>query len=245
MIPEELRSIDYKIDNEHEYWSSLDESWEKDEFALDPTRVTIDIRKTGKDGNEIKKILMDRFDIQVNKTTKTTILIIMHIGVTRGMVTYLLESLMTIAKEIKKKQDSYSEKKGDRSSSINETRAIKGTGRLNVMLTSQKLFHPKFCLSNITNNNIINIRDAAEAAKKESIVRYLLVDDKLKSEVSRGLVLISASIVTPYPPGFPILLPGQIVTSNIINALIKLGNTEVHGYNSEDGLLVFRDETCI
>ena len=48
--------------------------------------------------------------------------------------------------------------------------------------------------------------------------------------------------MTQYPPGFPILLPGQIVTSDIINALIKLGNTEVHGYSKEVGLLVFRDE---
>ena len=244
MIPEELRTKDYKFDKEHEYWSNLDESWEKDEFSLDPTRVTIDIRKTGKDGNEIKKILMDRFDIQVNKTTKTTILIIMHIGVTRGMVTYLLESLMTIAKEIDKKQDIHSEENDDQSSAINETRTIRGAESLNVMLTSQKIFHPSFCLSKIPSNNISNIRNAAEAAKKESTVKYVLVDDKLKSDVSRGIVLISATIVTPYPPGFPILLPGQIVTSDIINALLKLGNTEVHGYSKEDGLLVFRDESC-
>ena len=79
--------------------------------------------------------------------------------------------------------------------------------------------------------------------KKESTVKYVLVDDKLKSDVSRGIVLISATIVTPYPPGFPILLPGQIVTSDIISKLLKLGNTEVHGYSKEDGLLVFRDES--
>ena len=43
---------------------------------------------------------MDRFDIQVNKTTSNTVLIIIHIGATRGMVTYLLEALSTMAKEI-------------------------------------------------------------------------------------------------------------------------------------------------
>ena len=82
------------------YWRELDESWEKDEVTLDPTRITLDIEETGKSGNEIKRILMDRFDIQVNKTTSNTVLIIIHIGATRGMVTYLLEALSTMAKEI-------------------------------------------------------------------------------------------------------------------------------------------------
>ena len=100
-------------------------------------------------------------------------------------------------------------------------------------------------MSKIPDNNISNIRNAAEAAKRESTVKYIIVDDKLKSEINSGLVLVSASIVTPYPPGFPILLPGQMVTSDIINTIMKLGNTEIHGYNKKDGLLVFRNETYV
>ncbi len=241
MIPEALRSINYDIKKEDEYWSQLDESWEKDEFSLDPTRVTIDIQRTGKDGNAIKKVLMDQYDIQVNKTTKTTILIIMHIGVTRGMVTYLLESLMTMAKEIENKQDN-SEEGHNQTNSINRLRTTESTESTNLMLTEQILFHPKFCIKKIPGNNISNIRSAAEAAKGKSTVKYLIVDDKLQSDIEGGRLLVSASIVTPYPPGFPILLPGQVVTTDIINTLLKLENTEVHGYNKEEGILVFREE---
>ncbi len=55
-------------------------------------------------------------------------------------------------------------------------------------------------------------------------------------------VLVSAGFVTPYPPGFPVLVPGQIISQEILDYLRALDVKEIHGYNPEYGLRVFKDE---
>jgi arginine decarboxylase len=61
----------------------------------------------------------------------------------------------------------------------------------------------------------------------------------LEKEIADGLELVSASFVIPYPPGFPILVPGQIISADIIIFMKKLDVTEIHGYQPELGLQVF------
>ena len=41
--------------------------------------------------------------------------------------------------------------------------------------------------------------------------------------------------VTPYPPGFPLLVPGQVVTSDILG-LMSVLDSGIHGYLPEFGL---------
>ncbi len=53
----------------------MDEAWRDDEFALDPTRVTLHIGATGMDGDTFRKMLIERFDIQINKTSRNTVLV--------------------------------------------------------------------------------------------------------------------------------------------------------------------------
>lgn len=56
-------------------------TWEHDEFVLDPSRVTLYIGLTGIDGDTFKhEHLMDRYEIQVNKTSRNTVLFMTHIG---------------------------------------------------------------------------------------------------------------------------------------------------------------------
>jgi arginine decarboxylase len=50
---------------------------------------------------------------------------------------------------------------------------------------------------------------------------------------------VSASFVTPYPPGFPVLVPGQIVSREILAYLRALDVKEIHGFDPEFGLRVF------
>jgi arginine decarboxylase len=47
--------------------------------------------------------------------------------------------------------------------------------------------------------------------------------------------------VTPYPPGFPILVPGQVVTADILAFMSALDTREIHGYLPEFGYRVFTD----
>ena len=58
------------------------------------------------------------------------------------------------------------------------------------------------------------------------------IDDRLKN----GPQLVSAKFVIPYPPGFPILVPGQVVTEETITFMRKLDVKEIHGYNAGSGL---------
>ena len=54
--------------------------------------------------------------------------------------------------------------------------------------------------------------------------------------------MVSANFVIPYPPGFPVLVPGQVASKGIIEFLRKLDVKEIHGYNAEIGLRVFNDK---
>jgi len=54
--------------------------------------------------------------------------------------------------------------------------------------------------------------------------------------------LVSTSFVIPYPPGFPILVPGQVVSEEILRFMIALDVKEIHGYRAELGLKVFTPE---
>ena len=61
-------------------WDRMEESWEKDEFVLDPTKVTLSVGKAGITGDAFKNTyLMDRFNIQLNKTSRNTVLLMTNI----------------------------------------------------------------------------------------------------------------------------------------------------------------------
>ena len=51
-----------------------------------------------------------------------------------------------------------------------------------------------------------------------------------------GPPLVSANFVIPYPPGFPIMVPGQVITADTIEFMRKLDVKEIHGYNAMQGL---------
>jgi arginine decarboxylase len=58
------------------------------------------------------------------------------------------------------------------------------------------------------------------------------IDDRLK----KGPELVSANVVIPCPPGFPIMVPGQVVTADTIMFMRRLDVKEIHGYHTLHGL---------
>lgn len=56
-----------------------------------------------------------------------------------------------------------------------------------------------------------------------------------------GKELVSASFVIPYPPGFPVLVPGQVIDHEIVDFLLAIDVKEIHGYRPDLGLRVFTD----
>ena len=70
----------------------------EDEFALDPTKINLFTGKTGIDGDTFKnRYLMDKYAIQVNKTSRNSVLFMTNIGTTRGSLAYLTKVLLEIA----------------------------------------------------------------------------------------------------------------------------------------------------
>ncbi len=53
--------------------------------------------------------------------------------------------------------------------------------------------------------------------------------------------MVASSFVIPYPPGFPVLVPGQVVSKEIIRFMIALDVKEIHGYRADLGLRIFKE----
>ena len=83
-----------------------------------------------------------------------------------------------------------------------------------------------------------NLREAYFLAYNENNCEYISLAD-CKQAVEAGKELVASSFVIPYPPGFPVLVPGQVVSKEIIRFLIALDVKEIHGYRADLGLRVF------
>ena len=55
-------------------------------------------------------------------------------------------------------------------------------------------------------------------------------------------MVVSTTFVIPYPPGFPVLVPGQVISKDILDFMLALDVKEIHGYRPELGLSVFTEE---
>src|SRR5690606_38766613 len=86
-----------------------------------------------------------------------------------------------------------------------------------------------------------DIRAAFFMSSEEVNCEYVPMDAKLSAIVKGGKEYVSASFVTPYPPGFPVLVPGQVVTEGILDYLLALDVKEIHGFDPEHGLRVLSD----
>lgn len=238
MIPGLFRRSDQtSIFKNSSSWPELEQAWTHDEFALDPTRITLDISETGMEGRTFQKLLMDRFDIQVNKTSFNTILIIIHIGSTRGMITYLLESLRAIAEELALNISQLSRAHGDH----HRQRAAKRRDHHHAFPVFTA-FHPSFTDQSSEQSSVGNIRAAYYQARVQGATSYLMPTEDVARLIESNAQYVSALLVTPYPPGYPILLPGQIISADIIRYILLVKNYEIHGYDQCLGLLIFTDE---
>ncbi len=53
---------------------------------------------------------------------------------------------------------------------------------------------------------------------------------------------MSATYVTPYPPGFPVLVPGQVFSREILQFMRDLDTKEIHGYEPNFGYRVYTEK---
>jgi arginine decarboxylase len=88
-----------------------------------------------------------------------------------------------------------------------------------------------------------DIRTAFFSAYAAEKCEYCALDSpECDRRLDKGPVLISANFVIPYPPGFPILVPGQVVTQETITFMRKLDVKEIHGYEKAKGLKLLKPD---
>ncbi len=215
-------------------WNRMEKAWQEDEFVLDPTKITLYIGKTGVDGDTFKnKYLMDKFNIQINKTSRNTVLFMTNIGTTRGSVTYLTTALLKIADELDQELTALNEREKE----IRKKRIHSLTKEV-PPLPDFSYFHSSFqAVPGVPGGNL---REAYFLAYKEDNYEYVQLTDCL-STMENGRTLVASTFVIPYPPGFPVLVPGQVVSEDIIIFMLALDVSEIHGYRSDLGLRVFTE----
>lgn len=220
--------------SKEEGWNRMEEAWEDDEFVLDPTKITLYVGRTGVDGDTFKnKYLMDKFNIQINKTSRNTVLFMTNIGTTRGSITYLTSALLRIADELDEEFKSLNSKEIE----LLQKRIHSLTKEV-PPLPDFSYFHESFqAVPGIPGGDI---RTAYFLAYDEENYEYVPLDNCL-SVMSKGKTLVASTFVIPYPPGFPVLVPGQVVSEEIINFLTAVDVSEIHGYRADLGLRVFNE----
>jgi arginine decarboxylase len=104
-------------------------------------------------------------------------------------------------------------------------------------------FHASFRGDAGTKTNEGDIRSGFYAAYDAAGCEFIrLGDPEIDRRLKAGPDLVSASFVIPYPPGFPIMVPGQVITQETIDFMRKLDVKEIHGYDAKEGLKLVRTE---
>ena len=240
MIPPEYRRSGIESYYEPDKgWTDFFEAWRIDEFVLDPSRLTLAVGLTGVDGNSFKnEYLMNRYGIQINKTSRNTVLFMTNIGTTRSSVAYLIDVLARIATQL----DDQHEDSSPAERELLERRVHSLTHDLPALPDFSR-FHDRFRPDPRSETPEGVTRDAFFMAYDDAACEYLPhQDDSIDQQMAAGREIVSAIFVIPYPPGFPILVPGQVVSREILDFLRKLDVTEIHGLRPELGLRVFREE---
>jgi arginine decarboxylase len=236
MIPAEFRASGLKdYGPPHSTWTDVIKAWDEDEFALDPTRLTLICGAAGFDGTQFKGLLADRFDIQINKTSRNSVLVQTNINNTHSDAALLIKALVDLSREIEQKLG-----QGGRAGFDARVKSL----MTDVPdLPNFSRFHDAFRDNPKAKSNEGHMRPAFFMAYEEANCEFLRlaskeVDDRLK----KGPEMVSANFVIPYPPGFPIMVPGQVITEDTITFMRKLDVKEIHGYHAAQGLKLIKPD---
>ena len=236
MIPEEFRpsGVDQHL---RSGLLTMHQVWKQDEFVLDPCRITLYIGLTGVDGDTFKRDhLMDRYGVQINKTSRNTVLFMTNIGTTRSSVAYLIEVLVTLVRELVDHVTDMS----PRQRADHEQKVLSLTNPA-APLPNFSGFHPSFRPGAAVDTPEGDLRRAFYVAYDDALCEYLTLDE-VQERLDAGTEVVSATFITPYPPGFPVLVPGQLFSQEIMAFMRTLDTKEVHGLRPDLGYRVFLDK---
>jgi arginine/lysine/ornithine decarboxylase len=213
-------------------WATARRSLHEDEFCLDPTRMTLVCGTAGFDGTQFKGILANSYNIQLNKTSRNSVLLQSNINNTRSDVAHLIRVLVEISKEIDQRLH-------EGGANVRKTFDARVKSLMTDVpdLPNFSQFHEAFRADAGRRTNEGDIRGGFYTAYDPQGCEYIrLADPEIDRRLKEGPDLVSANFVIPYPPGFPIMVPGQVITRETIDFMRKLDVKEIHGYDAAEGL---------
>lgn len=239
MVPKAYRASgieDYR--KPHASWNEILVAWDNDEFALDPTRITLVTGRAGYDGTAFKGLLASKYDVQINKTSRNSILVQTNINNTRSDIAHLLKVLADIARGIDQQLA-----EGGKAAKAAFAERVKSLIDDVPDLPNFSRFHEAFRDDPKSGTTEGHMRAAFYTAYREQDCEHIKlsakeIDERLKS----GPELVAANFVIPYPPGFPIMVPGQVIEADTVQFMRALDVKEIHGFDARLGLKLLKPE---
>jgi arginine decarboxylase len=240
MVPAEFRASGFKdFLAPGTNWLVAQKAMQEDEFFLDPTRMTLVCGTAGYDGTAFKNLLASKYNVQLNKTSRNSVLIQSNINNTRSDVAMLIKVLLEVSLEIEARLA-----EGGESERARFAARVKSLMEDVPSLPNFSRFHDRYREDPASITLEGDMRTAFFAAYAEDDCEYVPLMSKLIDErLAKGPELVSANFVIPYPPGFPIMVPGQVIETDTIEFMRKLDVKEIHGYNATRGLKLIKPST--
>lgn len=237
LIPTEFRNsgfADYLTPGAN--WATAIRAFKEDEFALDVTRLTLVCGTAGFDGTQFKNLLAADYDIQLNKTSRNSVLLQTNINNTRSDIAQLMKVLVEISQKIEKKLA-----QGGVREEESFAARVKSLTHDVPELPNFSCFNSNFREDTTSGTSEGDMRAAFFGAYREDQCEHLkLSSPEIDNRLKNGPELVSANFVIPYPPGFPIMVPGQVITKETIDFMRKLDVKEIHGFNASLGLKLLK-----
>lgn len=240
LTPAEMVPAEYRESGIEDYHASqgtraqIADAWSRDEFALDPTRLTLVCGTAGYDGTAFKGLLAERYDIQINKTSRNSILLQTNINNTRSDVAHIIKVLADVARRIEEEL-----RQGGESVQKAFAARVKSLMEDVPDLPNFSSFHAALRDDPKSATSEGHMREAFYLGYRRENCEHVKVDSKeIDQRLKKGPELVAADFVIPYPPGFPIMVPGQVITADTLEFMRKLDVKEIHGYHAEQGLRV-------
>jgi arginine decarboxylase len=242
MVPIEFRASaleDYG--RPHSTWREVIDAWDNDEFALDPTRITLVCGRAGFDGTQFKNLLAERYDVQLNKTSRNSVLLQTNINNGRSDIAHVIKVLAEIARGL---EQQLAESDEDEHAAFSAR--VKALMEDVPQMPNFSRFHDTFRSDPESKTAEGNIRIGFYMAYRHDQCQHVkLASKEIDDRLANGPELVSANFVIPYPPGFPIMVPGQVITAETIAFMRKLDVKEIHGYDAKLGLKLIDPEALV
>jgi arginine decarboxylase len=172
------------------------------------------------------------YDIQLNKTSRNSVLLQTNINNTRSDIANLIKVLVQISQSIEKKL-------ADGGEPVRQAFASRVKSLMTDVpdLPNFTFFYDSFREDPSSKTSEGDMRSAFFSAYREDLCNHVkLSSPEIDKRLKDGPALVSANFVIPYPPGFPIMVPGQVIDKSTIEFMRKLDVKEIHGFNAALGL---------